>query len=310
MTRTAGPKQQLRVSCPRSHPGLRAPPSTAPGIPAPSGSPGRHGAPLAPGSTVREGRAGRGRDRRSGRSRPVPSRPVEPPRLARRPLGQSTAEPARPPPARKALPYLAEHLQVVFLIVQRQHLGGGEQRTPGRVEGTGSEMRVDSGPFPASGERRPRYPALRLHPALRARAAAPPQPLSAGPQSAAPRPRPARGARPVRRSGSGGGRAALGANGAALGACRQARAAAGGHCGCGLCGGGTGRLNAHRRVRGGAGDPARAAPGTARVLGEAPTGLPLATVAGKCVQCLGLETSVRSQAAARCALGSPRQAGT
>lgn len=76
MTRTAGPKQQLRVSCPRSHPGLRAPPSAVPGSPAPSGSPVRHGAPVAPGGTVCEGRAGRGRDRRPGRSFPVPSRPV------------------------------------------------------------------------------------------------------------------------------------------------------------------------------------------------------------------------------------------
>lgn len=165
-------------------PGIAGAAECCPGSPAPSGSPARHGAPLAPGSTmcVRGGRAEAAITARGGA---VPSRPVEPPRLARRPLGQSTGEPARPPPARRALPYLAEHLQVVFLIVQRQHLGGGEQRSLGRAEGTRSEVRVDSGPFPAGGEWRPRYPALRLHPVLRARAGAPPQPLSAGPQLAA-----------------------------------------------------------------------------------------------------------------------------
>lgn len=155
------------------------------------------------------GAGGRSPDRRRDRRRPVPSRRTAGQSAGERGSGQQSAR-SRPGPARprRALPYLAEHLQVVLLIVQRQHLGGGEQRPPGRAGGTGRWVGVGPSPSPAAGGRRgerwPRYPALSLHPSLQARATAPPEPLPGGPQLAArrsPRPRPAPGPGPARPGG-------------------------------------------------------------------------------------------------------------
>lgn len=99
---------------------------------------------------------------------PVPSHPVPSaagaPQPPQSPLGPGCH--AHPPRLRGergwARPYLAEHLQVVLIVVERQHLGGGgEQRRLGRTGGTREGLE----PSPAGGgQRRLRRPALRFHP--------------------------------------------------------------------------------------------------------------------------------------------------
>lgn len=148
---------------------------------------------------------------------PVPPRPVGSEGSSAAPVpARSRRCHAHPPEMRGerswARPYLAEHLQVVLLVIELQHLGGGgEQRRRGRTGDTREVLE----PSPASGgQRRPRRPTLRFHPSRKCGRrprqsrspgrrnwppAVPPPPARPGPAPGSP------GARPVRRSGRGGG---------------------------------------------------------------------------------------------------------